>query len=117
MILDRFDVIVNLARQTRSRKKMAKKRKTRQEKIILQLKRELAKKSQVPASISTKSKPSQEAISQPPKIKAKQAHAQEKSDISISSFDPKLIRHDLIKTLILSLVVISLELMLYLALR
>lgn len=96
---------------------MAKKRKTRQEKIILQLKRELAKKSQVSASISTKSKPSQEAISPAPKIKAKQAHTKKKTDISVLSFDPKLIRHDLIKTFILSLVVISLELMLYLALR
>ena len=98
-------------------RKMAKKRKTRQEKIILQLKRELAKKSQVSASISTKSKPSQGAISKSPKIEAKQAHAKKKTDISVFSFDPKLIRHDLIKTLILSLVVISLELMLYLALR
>ncbi len=96
---------------------MAKKRKTRQEKIILQLKRELAKKSQVPASISTKIKPSQEAISQKPKIEPKQARVQKKTDISVLSFDPKLIRHDLIKTLILSLVVISLEIMLYLALR
>lgn len=96
---------------------MAKKRKTRQEKIILQLKRELDKKSQVVASISTKSKPSQEAISQPPKIKAKQTPTEKKTDVSILSFDTKLIRHDLIKTLILSLVVISLEFMLYLALR
>lgn len=96
---------------------MAKKRKTKQEKIILQLKRELAKKSQVPASISTKFKPSQEAISQPLKTKTRQARFQEKTDISVLSFDPKLIRHDLIKTLILSLVVISFELMLYLALR
>lgn len=96
---------------------MAKKRKTRQEKIILQLKRELAKKTQAPASISTKSKPSQEAISKPPKIEAKQVPTKEKTDISVLSFDPKLIRHDLIRTLLLSLVVISLELMLYLALR
>ena len=95
---------------------MAKK-KTRQEKIILQLKRELAKKSQIPVSISTKSKPSQEAISKPKKIEPKQARITKKADISTLSFDPKLIRRDLIKTLILSLVVISLELMLYLALR
>ena len=110
MILDSFNVIVN-------QEKMARKRKTRQEKIILQLKRELAKKSQVPASISTKIKPSQEAISQPLKTKTRQARVQEKTDISVFSYDPKLIRHDLIKTLILSLVVISLEFMLYLALR
>jgi len=96
---------------------MAKKRKTRQEKIILQLKRELAKKTKAPASISIKSKPSQEAILKKPKIEPDEVRPGKKSDISIFSFDPKLIRHDLIKTLILSLVVISLELMLYLALR
>lgn len=96
---------------------MAKKRKTRQEKIILQLKRELAKKTQVPASISTKSQPRQEAILEQPKVEAKKEHKREKADISIFSFDPKLIRHDLMKTFTFSLVVISLEFMLYLALR
>ncbi|HUV42652.1 MAG TPA: hypothetical protein VMY36_01965 [Patescibacteria group bacterium] len=96
---------------------MAKKRKTRQEKIILQLKRELAKKSQVPASKNTESEPSQEAISQPKKIKAEKKLSLKKTDISILSFEPSLIRHDLVKTLILSLAVISLEFMLYLALR
>ena len=96
---------------------MGKKRKTRQEKIILQLKRELAKKSQVPTSISTKSKPSQEAISKPPKIEPEEVRPGKKTDVSVFSFDPRLIRRDLIKTLILSLAVISLEFMLYLALR
>lgn len=110
MILDWIGVIVN-------QEKMAKKRKTRQEKTILQLKRELAKKTPVPALVSTKIKPSQEAISQAPKIKAKQTPPQQKADISTLSYDPRLIRRDLIKTLILSLAVISLELMLYLALR
>lgn len=96
---------------------MAKKRKTRQEKIILQLKRELAQKTQIPTSTSTKTKPSQEAISKPEKIEPKQARKEKKADISILSYDPKLIRRDLIKTFILSLVIISFELMLYLALR
>lgn len=96
---------------------MAKKRKTRQEKIILQLKRELAQKTSVPAPTSTKSKPRQGAISQPAKIEAKQARVREKADVSILSSSPKLIKRDLLKTLILSLAVISLEVVLYLALR
>ncbi len=96
---------------------MAKKRKTRQDKIILQLKRELAQKTSLPPSTSKKAKPSQEAISKTLKTETKQARPQEKTDISIISFDHKLIRHDLAKTLTLSLIVISLEFMLYLALR
>ncbi len=96
---------------------MAKKRKTRQEKIILQLKRELAKKTPAPVSTSTKSKPRQGAISQTAKIEAKQARVREKTDVSVLSFDPRLIKRDLLKTLVLSLAVISLEVMLYLALR
>lgn len=96
---------------------MTKKRKTRQEKIILQLKRELAKKNQISASRGTKTKPSQEAIFKPSKTKTKQTRPSKKDDISVFSFDSKLIRRDLVKTLILSLIVISLELMLYLALR
>lgn len=96
---------------------MAKKRKTRQEKIILQLKRELAKKAQTPTSSGIKSKPRQEAILKKPKIKLKEVKVRKEPDISTLSFDPKLIRRDLAKTLILSLAVISLEFMLYLALR
>lgn len=96
---------------------MAKKRKTKQEKIILQLKRELAQKASVSPSTSIKSKPRQEAISKTLKIEPKQARTREKTDVSVLSFDPKLIRHDLIKTLILSFIIISLEFMLYLALR
>lgn len=96
---------------------MAKKRKTKQEKIILQLKRELAKKTLVSSSPNIKSKPSQEAILKSPKSKIKPIRLEKEVDISVFSFDPKLIRHDLIKTLFLSLIVISFEFMLYLALR
>lgn len=96
---------------------MAKKHKTRQEKIILQLKRELAKKSQIPAQISTKFKPRQEAILKEIKIEVEQIPLKEKIDLSAFSFDPKLIRRDLFKTLGLSLIVVSFEFVLYLALR
>jgi len=96
---------------------MAKKRKTRQEKIILQLKRELAKKTKISAPISIKSEPSQEAILKQAKIEVKDTIPEKEADISVFSFDPKLIRRDLLKTLILTLIVISLEFVLYLALR
>ncbi len=96
---------------------MVKKRKTRQEKIILQLKRELAKKNRLSVSKGIKFEPSQEAISKPTKIKAKLKPLRKETDVSTLSFKPKLIRRDLIKTLILSLAIISFELMLYLALR
>jgi len=96
---------------------MAKKRKTRQEKIILQLKRELARQKAKPASPSTKIKARQEAISPEPKIKPQKQLKEKKSDISILSYDPRLIRKDLVKTLILTLIAISLELVLYFKLR
>jgi hypothetical protein len=88
---------------------MPKKRKTRQEKIILQLKRELKK--------STKFKPSQEAKSVEPQLKPKKELSQKKTVNSAFSYDPSLIKKDLTKTLILALIVISFELMLYLKLR
>jgi len=88
---------------------MPKKRKTRQDKIILQLKRELAK--------TAKSKPSQEAKSVEPQLKPKEKTPQKKTFNSAFSYNPSLIKKDLIKTLILALLVIGLELVLYLKLR
>lgn len=88
---------------------MAKKRRTRQEKIITQLKRELNKR--------TKFKPSQEAISQPEKIELPRKALGEKTDSSVFSSNLVLIKKDLLKTLILSLIVFSLEFVLYLKLR
>jgi len=96
---------------------MAKTRKTRQEKIILQLKRELAKKKKKTVSPSTEKRPRQEAISFPASKEIAKPNSGKKSAVSILSFDPSLIRRDLFKTLILSLVILSLEFMLYLALR
>jgi len=115
LILAGLSVIVNLARQTGPN--VAKKRKTRQEKIILQLKRELARQKAKPVSPSMKIKARQEAISIEPKIKLQKQSKEKKSDISVLSYDPKLIRKDLVKTLILTAIAISLELMLYLNLR
>jgi hypothetical protein len=96
---------------------MAKKRKTKQEKIILQLKRQLAQKTPSPVSSGIKLAPRQEAKFSPQKIKVQKAPMVEKTVVSVLSYDPKLIKRDLAKTLLLSLAVISLELVLYLALR
>jgi len=96
---------------------MAKKRKTRREKIILQLKRELAKEKAKTIIPSTKIKARQEAIPPEPKIKPRKQAKEKKVDIPILSYDPRLIRKDLVKTLILTLIAISLELVLYLKLR
>jgi len=96
---------------------MSKKRKTREQKIILQLKRELAKRAQVSAPTSIKFEPSQEAVSQPAKIEPQKKVILKKTDFSIFSYDPKLIKKDLLKTLIFSLIIFSLEVVLYLKLK
>jgi len=96
---------------------MAKKRKTRKEKIILQLKRELARERQKRASANIKFEPRQEGISKPAKKESIQPPKEKKSDISIQFFDPRLIKKDLLKTIILTIIVISLELVLYWKLR
>lgn len=96
---------------------MGKKRRTRREKIILQLKRELAREKAKTVIPSKKIKARQEAIPPEPKIKPRKQVKEKKLDISILSYDARLIRKDLVKTLILTLIAISLELVLYLRLR
>lgn len=97
---------------------MAKKRKTRQEKIILQLKRELARlEKQAPTLRNTKFEPRQEPILKRPQAKAKQTELIRKTDASIFFYNPSLARKDLLKTLVLALVALSLEFMLYWKLR
>lgn len=109
MILAGLNVIVN--------SNMGKKRKTRKEKIILQLKRELAKERAKIPSPSKKVEARQEAISPESKIKPQRKLKEKNADISILSYDPRLIRKDLLKTLILTSIAISLELVLYFRLR
>ena len=96
---------------------MPKKRKTRQQKVILQLKRELARERTRKSSASTKAKARQEAISIQAQTKPKRRTKRKKTDISILSYNPKLIRRDLLKTAILTLLILSLEFVLYLKLR
>jgi len=86
---------------------MPKKRKTRQEKIILQLKRKLARKIES----------SQEANLTEAKFEPPQKPIPEKAAASVFSYNPNLIKKDLIKTSILALLVIGFDLVLYLNLR
>lgn len=86
---------------------MAKKRKTKQEKIILQLKRQL----------DTKITPRQEAILEPAEAKTLPVFSHKRSDTSILFYNNRLIKKDLLKTLILTMIIISLEFVLYWKLR
>jgi len=88
---------------------MAKKRKTRQEKIIRQLRRKLTQ--------GATGQIRQEPVSYRITTKAKPASTPEKTDKPDLSFNPKLNKKDLIKTLALTLGIISLEAVLYFRLR
>ena len=81
---------------------MPKKRKTKQEKIILRLKREL------------KTKASQEAISKRDQKKTPSNKPTKKTDTTDLSSDIQFVKKDLIKSLVLALIVLSLEVVLYL---
>jgi len=97
---------------------MSKKRKTRQKKIILQLKRQLGQPKPFPTLfLEPKSESSQEAIPKQPQIKPQQTKQEKITDSSAFSGDLKLNKKDLLKTLILTLLIISFEVVLYLKLR
>lgn len=81
---------------------MSKKRRTRREKILAQLRKKL-----------TQNQASQEAILNSPNTEANYPYVDKKADITVFSFDPKLIRKDLIKVLVLALAVFSFEAVLY----
>jgi len=97
---------------------MAKKRKTRQEKIILQLKRQLNRQ-QIVQPVKSYTIP-QKTISIPT-IKKSQTPKKEPTiknqESSIFSFNPQLIKKDLLKTLVLTLIIVSFEFVLYLKLK
>lgn len=96
---------------------MGKKRKTRQEKIILQLKRQLSQQKPVSSSLGTKSPPSQEAILKEPQTQPQNEAKLKNTDIPILSYNLRLIKKDLLKSLILTMIIVSLEIVLYLRLR
>ncbi len=96
---------------------MAKKRKTRKEKIILQLKRQLQNQQAKTPVESNKNKPSQEAILKQPQLEPVQVQKPKNVDNTAFSGDLKLIKKDLLKTLMLAFIIISFEMVLYLYLR
>jgi len=96
---------------------MGKKRKTRQQKIILQLKRKLAAQSAKGVPPETKIPVRQEAISYKAIAQPENRLSARKQDNLVFSYDPGLVRKDVLKTLILSLLITSLQFMLYLKLR
>jgi len=91
---------------------MAKNKKTRHQKIITQLKRQIQKQNFQPKK-SFDLEPSQEAILKKPRIEAKEITDVKNEANSAFSTDLKLIRKDLFKTLIFALGIISFELVLY----
>lgn len=94
-----------------------RKRKTRQEKIILQLKRELARQKPQSGSVSLKNQPRQGSISKSAKPKTELIIDKKKSDNSNLLYDASLIKKDLLKTSLISLGVFTIEIVLYLKLR
>jgi len=96
---------------------MAKNRKTRKEKIILQLKRQLQSQQAKTPVESKKNRPSQEAILNQPQLEPIQVQKQKNVDDTAFLGDLKLIKKDLLKTLILAFIIISFEMVLYLYLR
>jgi len=96
---------------------MGKKRKTRQQKIILQLKRKLAAQQQEKNFLETEKQIRQGAVSYRPIVQTKDRLSIKKQDNLTLSYDPKLVRKDIFKTLILSLIIASLQIVLYLKLR
>jgi len=96
---------------------MGKKRKTREQKIILQLKRKLAAQSATGVLSETRTAVRQEAISYRSSGQVEAELSSKKPNNTIFSYDPRLVKKDLLKTVILSLAIISLQLVLYLKLR
>lgn len=96
---------------------MSKKRKTRQKKIILQLKRKLDQEKLFPPQINTVLKTSQEEVFLKTEPEIKKEKIEKITDVKANFGDLKLIRKDLIKTLLITFFIISLEVVLYLKLR
>jgi len=96
---------------------MGKKRKTKQQKIILQLKRQLFQQPRISVPKSTESQVSQEEVLIKPQAPLQEPKTSKISDVSSYSLNLKLIRKDLLKTLVLTLAIISFEIVLYLKLR
>jgi len=96
---------------------MGKKRKTRQEKIILQLKRKIAAQKTKEAFLESKPEIRQEANSYRYLSRVQENLSTKKQDNIAFSYGPKLVKRDIFKTLVLSLIIIGFQLVIYLKLR
>jgi len=96
---------------------MGKKRKTRQQKIILQLKRKLAAQKAKETFLPSNKEIRQEVISYRSLTQPQKNLPEKKQENIAFSCDPKLVKKDLLKTFILALVIIGFQLVLYLKLR
>jgi hypothetical protein len=96
---------------------MAKKRKTREQKIILQLRRQLAKEKSQKTFREQDSEACQGVVKNKPKILVQEKPIVKNTYSKAFSFDYSLVKKDLLKTFVLSLIIVSLELVLYLKLR
>lgn len=88
---------------------MAKNRKTRQQKEISLLRRKLARAQLI--------EPRQEAKLAPSLKPSLEISKPKNPDTSVFFYDPSLIKKDLVRTFLITLIVLGLEIMLYLRLR
>jgi hypothetical protein len=96
---------------------MPKSKKTRQQKIILNLKRQIAHQTRRKTTPSSQIELRQEVISQAElKVPSKRKEAKKPSE-SIFFYNPRLVSKDLLKSLSLTAIVVVLEIVLYLNLR
>lgn len=93
---------------------MSKKRKTRQEKKIAELRRKLAAQKEKDKEVSQPKSPTQ---TPPEKTKLPPQTPSVKRGLPLQTFDKKEVMRDLLKTSILSTLAISLELVVYFILR
>lgn len=96
--------------------RMGKRRKTKQAKIISQLKRELAQQAAAGHPVKPESRPSQEAKIFEPKPELFEAKEEKRSALKLHSEEYSFLKRDLVKTLAISAAILSLEIVLYLRL-
>lgn len=92
---------------------MAKKRKTRQEKIILQLKKELAAKEAAGRDFGPAKPERQEPVLRLKKSVEEKTPKRESEGKSGFNANPRLVKIDLLKSLAFTLLILSLEIVLY----
>jgi len=96
---------------------MSKKRKTRQQKIILQLKRKIAAQSTNKVFLEPKTAVRQEVISYRSLNQPQKNLSEKKQENMVFSYDPRLVKKDLFKASIFALFIFSLQVVLYLKIR